>query len=206
MSPTSNCIDVGCFKGEILDLMLSAAPKGHHFGVEPTPDQFDYLQSKYAHQTHCTLFNVAASDVLGESSFNYVSSNPSYSGLKKRDYDRPNETDTTITVETNRLDDLIPKEMPIQLIKIDVEGAEFLVLKGAQKIIQRCQPIVVFEHGLGASDHYDTTPDDIYTFFSNNSMKISTLGNFLKHKACLSQPAFSEQYYQKINYYFVAHP
>ncbi|HHB78565.1 MAG TPA: hypothetical protein ENK85_04970 [Saprospiraceae bacterium] len=28
----SNCIDVGCFKGEILDLMLQAAPKGQHFG------------------------------------------------------------------------------------------------------------------------------------------------------------------------------
>ena len=32
--PDSHCVDVGCHKGEILDLLLAAAPLGVHYGFE----------------------------------------------------------------------------------------------------------------------------------------------------------------------------
>ncbi len=132
LAEDSNCIDVGCFKGEILDLMQSAAPKGQHYGIEPVGVQAEYLNKKYADVDNCHIINIAASDEKGTSNFNYVSSNPAYSGLRKRDYDRPNEIDATIQVETNLLDHVIPKNVAINLIKIDVEGAELQVLQGAQ--------------------------------------------------------------------------
>ena len=31
----SNCIDIGCHKGEILEVMIKHAPKGSHFAFEP---------------------------------------------------------------------------------------------------------------------------------------------------------------------------
>ncbi len=43
----SNCIDVGCHKGEILDLIRSASPNGMHFGFEPIPDLYEALVKKY---------------------------------------------------------------------------------------------------------------------------------------------------------------
>jgi hypothetical protein len=55
LSPNSNCIDVGCFKGEILDHMLKAAPRGQHFALEPIPGLFAALERKYADQKNCTL-------------------------------------------------------------------------------------------------------------------------------------------------------
>jgi len=33
----SNCIDIGCHKGEILREMLKYAPNGQHFAFEPLP-------------------------------------------------------------------------------------------------------------------------------------------------------------------------
>ena len=202
----SNCIDVGCFIGEILDLLIKVAPAGQHYGIEPIPEKFNELKKKYANANNCHILNFAASNKKGESDFNFVISNPSYSGLKKRDYDKPNEEDTIITVKTELLDNLIPKEIDIDFIKIDVEGAELQVLQGASRIIERCKPIIVFEHGLGASDIYGTSPEMIYRFFEEKSMKISNLGLWIKGNPPLSADNFSDQYYNKRNYYFIAHP
>ncbi|MEZ4983026.1 MAG: FkbM family methyltransferase [Saprospiraceae bacterium] len=68
-----------------------------------------------------------------KTTFNYVVSNPAYSGLQKRRYDRPNEIDEKIEVETDLLDNVLAEDTRIDFMKIDVEGGEFFVLKGAQK-------------------------------------------------------------------------
>lgn len=205
LSTSSNCIDVGCFKGEILDLIKKVAPKGQHFGIEPVPSQYEFLKNKYTQIKNCSIFNIAASNATGVSDFNYVASNPSYSGLLKRDYDKPNEVDYTIKVKTDLLDNIIPSNIPIDLIKIDVEGAELLVLEGASKLIKKHKPLVIFEHGIGASNHYGATPAKLFDFFANVSLRISTLENYLSNKESMTKEAFEKQYYDQLNYYFIAH-
>lgn len=202
----ANCVDIGCFKGEILDLMLHYAPDGHHIGVEPIPEFFNALREKYKNTDNCKVVNYAASNTQSTSSFNYVVSNPSYSGLIKRDYDKANEEDTSIEVKTELLDHLIPEDTRVDLIKIDVEGAELRVLEGAKRIISTYQPLVVFEHGLGASNHYDATPEKVFHYFQQFGMGISTLTGYLNKSAALSEDDFHKQYHDKINYYFIAHP
>jgi hypothetical protein len=61
-----------------------------------------------------------------------------------------------IIVRTERLDRSLPAGYVPAVIIIDVEGAEQQVVEGALETIRRHQPIVVFEHGLGAADHYGT--------------------------------------------------
>ena len=200
-----NSIDVGCHKGEILDLFLKHSPDGVHYGIEALPDFYKKLEEKYKDNRNCKILNIAASDEAKTIEFNHVVTNPAYSGMLKRDYDNDNEKDEKIQVLAERLDDKIPADVRIDIIKIDVEGAELQVLKGAKKIIQRHKPIVIFEHGLGASDHYGTTPEMIMAFFTDADMKISNLDSFLKEGKTLSEEAFKDQYYKKLNYYFVAH-
>ena len=203
--PTSNCIDVGCHKGEMLDLILKYAPNGQHYCFEPLPDLFQGLiQKKYP--ANCHFYDVALSRESGSTSFNYVISNPSYSGILRRRYDRPSEEDTTITVKTELLDHIISPNTVIDFIKIDVEGAEMLVLEGAKKTIQRCKPIVVFEHGLGASDVYGTTPRQMFTFFKECDMNISLMRDWLAAKPPLSITAFEDEFNLSKNYYFIAYP
>jgi len=202
----SNCIDVGCFKGEILDLLIEKAYKGRHFAFEPIPDKFSDLREKYKDQPQVVLHNIAVSNCKGTSTFNHVVTNPSYSGLKKRDYDLPDERDQQITVDTDMLDSVIPVDATIDLIKIDVEGAEYLVLEGGKALISRCRPITIFEHGLGGSNHYGNGPDKVFDFFKDCKMNISNLDSYLNKKSPLSKEDFCNQYFKKLNYYFVAHP
>jgi FkbM family methyltransferase len=206
LNDTSNTIDVGCFRGEILDLFIDRAPNGNHFAIEPIPDNFKNLLEKYRSHNRVKLFNMAASDTEGKSSFNHVISNPSYSGLKKRDYDLPNEVDQQITVDTNLLDNVIPKDLKIDLIKIDVEGAEYLVMQGAQKLIRQWKPIIIFEHGLGGSNHYGNGPNKVFEFLKGCDLQISNLNAYIQKKSPISKEDFGNQYFKKLNYYFIAHP
>ncbi|MBK8194756.1 MAG: FkbM family methyltransferase [Lewinellaceae bacterium] len=205
-TPGCNCIDVGCHKGEILDQFIKYAPGGTHFGYEPIPRPLHGPREKYAGVPNCHLFDIALSDRAGTSSFNYVVSNPSYSGLVKRTYDHPNEQDTQITVKTERLDALIPADRSIDLIKIDVEGGELLVLKGAVRTLERCKPVVIFEHGLGASELYGATPEQVYDLLDGCGLQVSLMGRFIRTKPRCRGRNFAGTITAKLNYYFIAYP
>jgi FkbM family methyltransferase len=200
---TSNCIDAGAHRGEVLDWFLKFAPRGKHYAFEPIPDLYEALQEKYSDKG-CKVFRIALSDTRGLSSFNYVTSNPAYSGLKKRRYDRKKETDTSIPVHTDRLDNVIPPGFPVHFIKIDVEGGEMNVLKGATRILAAYHPLIVFEFGIGGSDIYGTKPEQLFSFLETFHYKIFLLRDFIRRQSPLDPDGFKNQFYNKINYYFVA--
>lgn len=204
--PGTNCIDVGAHKGEVLDTILKYAPQGTHYAFEPIPDMYAALAEKYAGKPGCRIMDIALSNKKGSSTFNYVVSNPSYSGLVKRKYDRDGEVDTTIEVKTDRLDDILPADYKPGLIKIDVEGGEMLVLEGARETIKKHKPAIIFEHGLGASDYYGSTPGKLYELLAECGLTISTLKNWLAQGPPLSQKEFGALYKNNTEYYFIAHP
>lgn len=201
----SNCIDVGAHKGEVLDIMLKHAPNGVHHAFEPIPDLYMKLVSKYSGNKHCKVYDLALNNEKGTASFNYVVSNPSYSGLIKRKYDRPDEQDTQITVKTDLLDDVLPASVKVDLIKIDVEGGELRVLEGAKQTLKRNKPVVIFEHGLGASDFYGSTPDKLFRLMEECGLKISKMKDWLDGKKHLSLVEFETIYKNGSDYYFIAH-
>ncbi len=203
IQPESVCVDVGCHKGEVLDEMMRFAKHGDFYAFEPIPSMFDQLVTKYDGKVN--LFPFALSDTDGETQFQHVVSNPAYSGIKKRTY-QGDEKIQVIKVLQKRLDDVIPDNIHVDFIKIDVEGAEMQVLRGAKSTIVRSKPVIIFEHGLGASDHYGTAPEHVYDFMSAEcNMSISTMDGFLKEEASLDKASFVKQFQEAENYYFVAH-
>lgn len=206
VSKASNCVDVGAHKGEITDELLKLAPDGQHYAFEPIPQMFHDLKAKYEGVRNVTLSDCALSDQKGTTSFQYVKTNPAYSGLRKRSY-RQDETIEEIKVQKCLLDEVIPEHLKVDFIKIDVEGGEFQVLKGAKKLICRDKPVIIFEHGLGASDHYGTTPEMIYDLLCNDcAFEITLMEQFIVDAPPLSLDEFRTQFYKSINYYFVAYP
>ncbi|MFZ4400789.1 MAG: FkbM family methyltransferase [Bacteroidales bacterium] len=200
----SVCIDIGCHKGEILDLILQQSPMGGHYGFEPIPLLYKKLIDNYSPENY--ILPYAIGENPGKASFQYVKNAPAYSGLQKRKYAVKNPEIEEIEVEIIPLDNIIPSSIKIDFIKIDVEGAEYGVLKSAKRIIRENKPIIIFECGLGASDFYGTKPEEVFNFLTSNSLKISILKSWLKNKSPLSLNEFCDLYIKNKEYYFIAHP
>ena len=197
----STFIDVGSHKGEVLELALKISKKGKHFAFEPIPYLFHKLNDKYG--TKCEVLNYGLSDQKRQSSFQHVTTNPAYSGIKKRTYPKEEQVET-IQIQLDTLDNQLKQHDRVDMIKIDVEGAELEVLRGAKKIIEKFHPIIVFEHGLGASDHYNTSPEDILNFFDDHQYQLFTLKGFIADEPALFRKEFIDFYLTNKEYYFLA--
>lgn len=197
----SNCIDIGCHEGEMLDLILKYAPKGQHFAFEPIPSLFLRLED----QNQVRIFPYALSSQKGKSIFHFVKNAPAYSGLRRRDYQTSNPDIEEIEVQLEKLDDVISPNQGIDFIKLDVEGAELQVLQGALQTIRKNKPTILFEFGLGASNHYGTSPADIWQILVEDcQLRIYTLDNFIREKSALTFSDFEMHYQSNTEYYFVA--
>ena len=208
LSRRSNCVDVGCHSGAILDHILRLAPEGDHYAFEPLPDFYSALVRRYWCSPNVHLYQAALSNEPGRVSFQHVVTNPAYSGLRKRRYDRSDEQVKQIVVDALRLDEIIAPGNEIRFIKIDVEGAELQVLEGSIATLRRCRPYVVFEHGLGAADMYGTHPGQVFDLFASCGLQLSLMLDWLDsegHKR-LTREAFADEFYTGRNYYFLAHP
>ena len=197
----STFIDVGSHKGEVLELALKISKKGKHFAFEPIPNLFHKLNNKYG--SKCEVLNYGLSDQKKQSSFQHVTTNPAYSGIRKRTYPKDEQVET-IQIQLDTLDNQLKQHDRVDMIKIDVEGAELEVLKGAKKIIEKFHPIIVFEHGLGASDHYNTSPEDILSFFDYHQYQLFTLKGFIADEPALLRNEFIDLYLTNKEYYFLA--
>lgn len=203
----SSCIDIGSHAGSFVDLFLKYAPQGQHFAFEPLPDLCRGLRAKYSKNSNVAVVEAALSDADGTASFTHVVSNPGYSGLRERRYDRPTEELRKIVVPVRRLDDVVPNTIRVRLIKIDVEGAELQVLRGAKETLRRSRPVVIFEHGLGAADCYGTTPADVYGLLCTElGLGIHLMERWLMNsdEPALSCDEFHDEFASGRNFYFMA--
>jgi|JI9StandDraft_1071089.scaffolds.fasta_scaffold06752_3 FkbM family methyltransferase len=199
----SNCLDVGAHKGEILELLLRLAPEGKHSAFEPIPKLYNDLLIQYGKKAD--IYPFALSIEAGKTQFNVVTDDPAYSGIRERDYKNPNTPIEKINVEMRRLDEVLKnRTYKIHLIKIDVEGGEFDVLRGATEILKIDKPILVFECGRGASEYYGTKPDELYSFLTSFNYSIQTLGGFVKKQPSLKNSDFVSTFENRTDYYFVA--
>jgi FkbM family methyltransferase len=159
----SVAIDVGAHSGDVLRGILRIAPDGHHVAFEPLPNMAAALRSSFP---DVDVRELALSDSTGTASFVHVVNDPAYSGLKERTYPAGSgDALQQVTVKLARLDDEIGDLEP-DFIKIDVEGAELQVLRGAVETLTRFRPVLWFEHGTGAADHYGTTPGEVWDLLS----------------------------------------
>jgi len=200
--PTSNCVDVGANVGHILREIIKAAPKGQHYAFEPIPELSVRLEKKYG--KHAKIVNCALSNREGRTSFMYYRDSPALSGFQERI--RWGKHDIVkLEVQTKKLDDIISENVRVDLIKIDVEGAELLVLQGARNTLKRNKPIVLFEAGLGGAEEFNPTPEQLFDFFTDCDMSVGLIEYFLRGNDAFSREEFCGQFNKGYNYFFVAY-
>lgn len=111
---------------------------------EPVPETFEILRQNIEHNklnSKIKINNIGLADKTGQLFF----SNDKYAG--NHIIWNPQKNDMVVKVNVQKLDDYI-KDSAIQsvnFIKCDVEGAELLVLKGAEDIISKFHPIILIE-------------------------------------------------------------
>lgn len=163
LEPDSDCLDVGAHAGSVLAEMVRLAPRGRHVAWEPLPDFAGDLRRRFP---GVEVRQAALSDVPGEREFAHVLADPGWSGFVARPAPGGEAVDT-LTVRAERLDDSLPEGVSPAFVKIDVEGAEEQMLRGATETLRRHRPVIAFEHGLGSADHYGTTPEAVHRLLTS---------------------------------------
>jgi FkbM family methyltransferase len=204
LEKNSNCLDIGCHAGEFMDWMLELAPKGHHFGFEPIPELFKNLQLKFKKKVG--LYALALGAETGKAKFTLVRNAPAYSGLQKRVYSVKNPEIENIEVIVERLDNVFATLDQLKLIKIDVEGGEYDVIRGGKELIIRCKPYVFFEFGKGAAEYYGSGPEAMFDLLDELNMDVYQLKHFLDGLKPLLKSEFIQHFESGTEYYFIAAP
>jgi FkbM family methyltransferase len=200
----SVCVDGGAHRGSLLRQMLRHAPAGRHHAFEPLPHLARRLRARFP---GVVVHQQALAEVSGESAFTFVANDPGYSGLRRRNYDRPGRVTRELRVATCRLDDALPPGCPVALIKLDLEGGEYHALRGARETVRRCRPLVIFEFGMGAADFYGVTPDLMWDLVVGElALALTTMARWLAGAAPLSRADFRAAYLGHSDFYFLAAP
>ena len=144
LRPGMGVLDIGANIGYFT--MLSAAlvgPSGWVLALEPNPRNARMLEaSRRANGFgHVVVSQTAAGREVGLLVLHRAHSNGTTSAL-------PDELNALLGAETVpcvRADALVPAAQRIDLIKADVEGAEYLALSGCTGLIERWRPVIVSE-------------------------------------------------------------
>lgn len=160
------CIDVGANVGAVLRDIVRVAPRGRHIAYEPLPDLAQVLAREFP---GVEVRNAALSDRVGEATFHRVTARDTRSSLSPLDH-REDELER-ITVRVEDLDSALPDDYVPAVIKIDVEGAEEQVLRGAAATLARHRPIVVLEHNASAH-HFGTSSETVQELLAAAGLRV----------------------------------
>ncbi|WP_147251455.1 FkbM family methyltransferase [Blastococcus sp. TBT05-19] len=161
-----NVVDVGTNIGVVAaSLAAHVGPTGRVVAFEPSPDTVRLAASTIALNDagNVTLYNAAVSDADGSLVFNATPGNSAIASARRHAFGLLNEWEE-VTVPALRLDTLHGDgELDgVSLVKIDVEGHELSVLRGALEFIAATRPTVVYEYTpVAAADHGWTQEDSI---------------------------------------------
>ncbi len=149
-------VDVGANAGYFTLLASKCVgSEGHVVSFEPLPSVRELLISNLQlnRLSNCEIFDLALSNRAEESEF-FAGPVSHYGVSSLRCID---DSSGSIRVRTARMDGILRGDRKIDLVKIDVEGAECHVLEGMKQILQQNRPDIVLEvspkylEGMGKS-------------------------------------------------------
>ena len=188
IQPDSNCIDIGCHVGSSLSLIMRRSPHGRHLAFEPVPEKAMWLSRKFP---EVEVKPLALGDKREKRAFYENTSRPGFSGFAKdlTSHDKVVE----LTVECEMLDNVVDASRSYAYVKIDVEGAELLVLKGARQMIARDHPVILFESSHDGAAKLGLKREGLFAIFTDElGYAVFLLKDFLEKRLPLTLDGFQK--------------
>ncbi len=167
MENGQNIFDIGGNFGWYAVHVAKKFPRSKVFSFEPIPSTFKFLNDNVSlnQLPNVKTYNYGLSDEEGKFKFYFdpeLSVNASLANVS----DKVNIQSVECTVK--KLDNIPElKDMKIDFMKCDVEGAELPAFKGAQNSIRKNLPIIFTEMLRKWTSKFNYSPNDIIEFLSN---------------------------------------
>lgn len=181
-------LDIGANFGIYAHLMSKAVGKsGRVYSFEPVPFTFETLKivAKLLGFSHNTdLIAKGCSDENGKIIFSVpvqdsgaFSTGQAYIGKRNDEHAGKDEqvkwsATKEVEAEIVRLDDFLPEIEDLPLIKADIEGAELLCFRGAEKLISKHLPTVICEINPWFLEGFGIKLDELTDFFFDKGYKL----------------------------------
>ena len=178
LKPGDVFIDVGAHVGYFTLLAASrVGPAGRVLSIEPNPVTLEQLSQNVARSG---LQNVLMVHTACADSHNpvrlylHTESNSSMASLSSENA----TSGVAVDVSCTPLDDLCLQRglERVNLVKIDVEGAELSVLRGMSRLLRRMRPVVVLEMEPRLLESFGTTRDSLVALLTEHDYRVTPLG------------------------------
>ncbi len=188
IQPDMNVLDIGANIGyHTLQISKKVGAGGQVFAFEPDPENFRLL-TKNVEANQCAnvkLFQNAVSDQPGELKLYFCEENRG----DHRIFDS-GDNRKSVSVKAVKLDDLLPDDLRIDVIKIDIQGAEPLALKGMETLIARQSKLIAFcEFFPCVYQSYEYTAEQFLAQLESYGFEISVIND---HKREVTRMSHAE--------------
>lgn len=203
LAPDSNTVDVGAHRGFYLAQALRLAPQGRHVAIEPIPELANALRRHYP---RADVHAVALADRSGEVTFFRHTREPGLSSLVGWDpAGKPLPGARAELVPVTTLDSLLDADLPVRFIKVDGMGAHYAIFSGARRTLARYRPFVFFYHRLPPTCDPTALSEQIFAFFDEVGLRLSTPRGWLAGAPALDRAGFLARVLDR-EWCFLAHP
>jgi FkbM family methyltransferase len=168
-------LDVGAHIGYHSCFAAEATPDGQVIAVEAHPlNSYEVLKNSRLNEHDTKVYSFALSNESGTQELSI--DGPNVGGSTHSLADRSGDS---ITISTHRGEDVI--ETPPSVIKIDVEGAEQLVLEGMESLLNREECRIVYcelhhpDSENASIEDFGGSVEEIYTILEDSGFEIREL-------------------------------
>jgi FkbM family methyltransferase len=175
LKPGMTLVDVGAHIGEYTLIAAQIVGKlGQVHGFEPMPGLFPIVSANVQMNNfaNVSLNKMAVTNYTGEIEFE-VFDDPSTSSIRKL---VSSGKEKLIKVATTSLDEYwSQKNTKIDLIKVDVEGAEKMVFEGAEKLMglpSTAAPVWLFEYSPHAYSSFGYRASDLFDLLHKHGYSV----------------------------------
>jgi len=166
--PNMTMLDIGARTGKWLVPFVAAFPNSTFHCFEALLDHYERLKHRFRKTNNVFSYNTVVSNSNSNITFYKDLDRAGWSGMRKHSY---LENFEELMLQSTIIDTY---NLQPYFIKIDVEGAELLVLQGAVNTLVHTN-VIYFECNEIHFKEYNYTANDLYNFLTEQNFTISTV-------------------------------